>query len=229
MRVIVNEPLVAKRSTWGRRIMSVGFAALVLAVLLSLKRETVLSAYGVMVAGLILVNVGAIYGGKWIRDPRPDQSLDKALKGLNHGSRLYNYLLPVDHVLVSSVGLFVLTLKAQDGQIIGHGEKWQRRLNLWGSFTAMFESKLGNPSRQARNEVAKVQDWLHAHLPETEVPVRPVIVFVNPKAQLRLEEPSVPAFPLADLKGYLRTALKDKSLPQTTLKALTDLCDEQAP
>jgi hypothetical protein len=228
MRVIINEPLVAKRSTWGRRILSVGFAALVFGVLLSLRRQTVLSAYGVTVAGLILVNAGAIVGGKWIRDPRPDEILDKALKGLNHGSRLYNYLLPVDHVLVSSVGLFVLTLKTQDGQIIGHGDKWQRRLNLWGSFMAMFESKLGNPSRQARNEAAKVQGWLHTHLPDAEVPIRPVIVFVNPKAQLRLEEPSVPAFALADLKGYLRTALKEKSLPQTTLQALTDLCDEQA-
>jgi hypothetical protein len=229
MRVIVNEPLVAKRSTWGRRIMSVGFAALVFAVLLSLKRETVLAAYGAMVVGLILVNAGATVGGKWMRSPRPDQILDKALKGLNHGSRLYNYLLPVDHVLLSSVGLFVLTLKTQDGQIIGHGDKWQRRLNLWGSFMAMFESKLGNPSRQARNETAKVQTWLHTNLPDAEVPIRPVIVFVNPKAQLWLEGPSVPAFALADLKGHLRTMLKEKSLPQTSLKALTDLCDEQAP
>jgi hypothetical protein len=182
-----------------------------------------------MVAGLILVNVGAAYGGKWLRDPRPDQVLDKALKGLNHGSRLYNYLLPVDHVLLSSAGLFVLTLKTQDGQIIGHGDKWQRRLKLWASFMAMFESKLGNPSRQARNEAAKMESWLHTHLPDAAVPVRPVVVFTNPKAQLFLTEPSVPAFALADLKGHLRTALKEKPLPQTTLKALTDLCDEQAP
>lgn len=229
MRVIVNEPLVAKRSTWGRRIMSVGFLALILAVVLSLKRETVLPAYGLMVAGLVFVNAGAVVGGKWMRSPRPDQILDKALKGLNHGSRLYNYLLPVDHVLLSSVGLFVLTLKTQDGQIIAHGDKWQRRLNLWGALMGVFESKLGNPSRQARNEAAKVQDWLHTHLPDAEVPVRPLIVFVDPKAQLFLQEPSVPAFALADLKGYLRMMLKEKWLPQPALQALTDLCDEQAP
>jgi hypothetical protein len=228
MRVIVNEPLVAKRSDWGRRIMSVGFVALILAIVLSLKRETVVSAYGVMLAGLILVNAGAMYGGKWIRNPRPDQILGKALKGLNHGSRLYNYLLPVDHVLLCSVGLFVLTLKAQDGQIIGRGDKWQRRLNLWGSLMAMFESKLGNPGHQARKEAAKVQGWLRTYLPDAEVPVRPLIVFTNPKAQLYLDEPSVPALASGDLKGHLRTALKEKSLPQTTLKALTDLCDEQA-
>jgi hypothetical protein len=228
MRVIVNDPLVAKRSTWGRRIMSIGFAALILAIVFSLKRETILTAYGVMVAGLILVNAGAVVGGKWMRRPRPDETLAKALKGLDHGSRLYNYLLPVDHVLLSPGGLVVLTLKTQDGQIIGRGDKWQRRLNLWGALSALFEAKLGNPSRQARNEAAKVQDWLHTHLPDTEVPVRPVIVFANPKAQLWLEGPSVPAFALADLKGYLRTALKEKSLPQATLQALTDLCDEQA-
>jgi hypothetical protein len=227
MRVMVNEPLIANRSTWGRRIMSLGFVALLFAVLLSLNRQTVLGAYGVMLVGLITINIGVFIGGKWMRDPRADQLLDKALKGLNHGSRLYNYLLPVDHVILSPPGLFVLTLKFQDGQITGQGEKWRRRLNLWGSFRALFEPPLGNPGRQARKETAKVQSWLDAHLPDAEVPVQPVIVFANPKAQLQLEEPSVPAVALADLKGYLRAALKEKSLPQATLQALTDLCDEQ--
>ena len=228
MRVIVNEPLVEKRSTWGRRLMSLGVAILLFAVFLSFNRQTVWRAYGVMLVGLIVLNVGTAIGGKWMRQPRGDQILDKALKGLDHGSRLYNYLLPVDHVLLSPAGLFVLTLKTQDGQIIGQGEKWQRRLNLLGSISALFETKLGNPSRQARKEVAKVQSWLHTRLPDAEVPIHPVIVFVNPKAQLRLEEPSVPAVALADLKAHLRAALKEKLLPQATLKALTDLCDEQA-
>lgn len=228
MRVIVNEPLVEKRSTWGRRIMSAGFAILLLAVFLSFSQQTVWGAYGVMLVGLIIINVGVYFGGKFMRKPRPDQILDKALKGLDHGSRLYNYLLPVDHVLLSPPGLFVLMLKSQDGQITGQGEKWRRRLNLWSSFRALFEPRLGNPGRQARNEAAKVQNWLHTRLSDTEVPVRPVIVFVNPKAQLQLEEPSVPAVAVADLKGYLRTALEEKSLPQATLKALTDLCDERA-
>lgn len=227
MRVIVNEPLVESRSTWGRRIMSVGFAVLLFAILLSFNQQTVLGAYGVMLLGLMILNVGLFVGGKWMRKPRADEMLDKALKGLNHGSRLYNYLLPADHVLLAPGGLFVLTLKFQDGQITGRGDKWRRRLDLWGSIRALFEPRLGNPSRQARKEAARVQAWVQTHLPEVEVPVRPIIVFVHPKAQLQLEEPSVPAVALADLKAYLRTTQKENPLPQATLKALTDLCDEQ--
>jgi hypothetical protein len=228
MRVIVNEPLVQKRSTWGRRIMSFGFAILLLAVFLSFNRLTLLQAYGVMLAGLIILNIGLFIGGKWMRKPRPDQLLDKAMKGLNHGSRLYNYLLPVDHVLLAPSGLYVLMLKFQDGRIISQGDKWRRRLGLLDSIRALFEPRLGNPVRQARSEAARVQTWLHARLPDLEVPVHPLIVFANPKAELQLEEPTVPAVALADLKGYLRAALKEKALPQATLEALTNLCDEQA-
>jgi hypothetical protein len=228
MRVLVNQPLVEKRSSWGRRIMSVGFGAMILAVALSTQRQAILAAYGMLMIGLALINTGAFVGGKWMRRPRPDEILDKALKGLNHGTRLYNYLLPADHVLLCAVGLFVLTLKFQDGKITGQGDKWRRRLSLLGSLRALFESGLGNPGRQARREAARVQKWLHEQLPEAEVTVRPLIVFANPKAELRLEEPSVLAFALADLKRYLRTALKDNPLPRATLQALTDLCDEQA-
>jgi len=228
MRVIINEPLVVKRSTWGRRIMTFGFVILVLAALLSFNRLTLVQAYAVMLAGLIILNVGLFVGGKWMRKPRPDETLDKALKGLNHGSRLYSYLLPADHVLLSPPGLYVLTLVFQDGQITAQGDKWRRRLGLTGSLRALFEPRLGNPSREARNEAAKVESWVRARLPDANVPVQPVIVFANPNARLQLEEPSVPAIALADLKAHLRAALKGKPLPQATLQALTDLCDEQA-
>jgi len=228
MRVTVNEPLVAKRSHWGRRIMILGFAVMLVAVVLSFGELSLLRSYGVMVVGLVLINIGLYYGGKWMRDPREDQILDKALKGLNHGSQLYSYLLPADHVLLSSPGLFVLTLKFQDGRITAHGDKWQRHLSLGSSLRALFEPRLGNPGQQALNEASKVQTWLQQHLPDAQVPVRPVVVFVNPKAELQLEGTYVPAVALDDLKAHLRAALKAKALPPATLQALTDLCEEQA-
>ena len=228
MRVTVNEPLVAKRSSRGRRIMILGFAVMLVAVVLSFNELSLLRSYGIMVVGLVLINIGLYYGGKWMRDPREEQILDKSLKGLNHGSRLYSYLLPSDHVLLASPGFFVLTLKFQDGRITAEGDKWQRHLSLGSSLRALFEPRLGNPGQQALKEASKVESWVKEHLPDAEVPVRPVVVFVNPKAKLQLEGASVPAVALDDLKAFLRTALKDKPLPAATLQALTDLCDEQA-
>ncbi len=229
MRVTVNEPLVAKRSHWGRRIMIVGFAIMLLAVVLSFNELSLLRSYGVMVVGLVIINIGLYYGGKWMRDPREEQILDKALKGLNHGSRLYSYLLPSDHVLLASSGLFVLILKFHDGRITAQGDKWQRHLSLGSSLRALFEPRLGNPGQQALKEVSKVEHWVQSNLPDAKVPVRPVVVFANPKAELHLEGATVPAMALDDLKAHLRAALKDRPLPPATLQALTDLCDEQAP
>lgn len=228
MRVTFNEPLVAKRSSWGRRIMMLGFAVMLVAVVLSFNQLSLLRSYGVMVVGLVIINIGLYYGGKWLRDPREDQILDKTLKGLNHGSRLYSYLLPADHVLLSTPGLFVLTLKFQDGQITAQGDKWQRRLGLTSKIRSLFEPRLGNPAQQALKEASRVQSWIQAHLPDAAVPVHPVIVFVNPKAQLQVADSPVPVLALDDLKAHLRAALKDKPLPPPTLQALTDLCDERA-
>lgn len=228
MRILVNEPLIRRQATRGQRVMTAGFALLVIAVLLSLQPKSVALAYGAMIVGLITLNIGVAIGGKWLRKPRPDQLLDKVLKDVDHGSRLYNYLLPVDHAILSSAGFFVLTLKGQDGRITCRGEKWRRRLGLWSTVRALFEAPLGNPSRQARRESDALRRWLAAKLPETEVPVQPAIVFVHPQVELEVEDPAVPAVTLRNLKGYLREATKEKAVSQATLKSLAALCDEQA-
>jgi len=230
MRSIINEPRLKKRADRGRRIMTAGIVMLVFSVFLSLNRQTIVAAYVVMLAGLILVNIGSTVGGKLVRQTRPDQILDRALKGLDHGSRLYSYLLPAEHVLLSQAGLITITIRVQDGQISCNGDKWRRRLTPGLLLRALFEAPLGNPGRLARNDAAAVGRWVASHLPDrcAQVPVQPLIVFVHPKAVLQLRDPAVPAVTLSDLKAYLRQATENKAVDHPTLKSLTDLCDELA-
>lgn len=228
MRVIVNEPLITKEATAARRIITIGLVLLFAAMVLSFNPRSLLAAYLIMLLGIVLLNWGAIRGNKWLRDPRFDQELGKVLKGLNQGLRLYHYVLPADHVLLSPAGLFVLLVKPQEGQIACHGEKWRHRFNLGRFLRTLFEERLGNPTKQAQLQAEKLQRFLAKHLPDAEIPIQPIIVFSHPKAELDITEPVVPVMRIGELKAYLRNATAKKALRQDTLKTLADLFDEQA-
>jgi hypothetical protein len=228
MRVIVNEPLVKKQATTARRAITIGLMLLFAAMVLSFNPRSILAAYLIMLVGIILLNWGAIRGNKWLRDPRLDQELGKVLKGLNQGLRLYHYVLPADHVLLSPAGLFVLLVKPQEGHISCHGEKWRHRFNLGRFLRTLFEERLGNPTKQALQEAEKLRRFIAKHLPDIEVPIQPLIVFSHPKAELEIVEPVVPVMYIGELKAYLRSATAPKNLRQETLKTLTSLFDEQA-
>jgi len=228
MRVVVNERLVKRRAETAQRAMTIGMMMLLIALVLSFNLRYIWLAYLLMLAGVVLLNWGVSSGNKWLRKPRIDQELAKALKGLDHGHRLYNYLLPAEHVLLSPAGLFVLKVKQQDGKISCRGEKWRRQFSLRRLLRALIEPPLGNPSKQARLETDKLRRFMTKHLPGVDVPMQPVVVFINPKADLDVVEPVLPAMSLNALKAYLRSATQERMAPQETLQALANLFDEQA-
>ena len=58
--------------------------------------------------------------------------------------------------------------------------------------------------------------------------MQPVIVFVNPNAELDVAGSNVPAVPLKTLKQRLRSTTGDEAMPKETYKALVNLFGEQA-
>jgi hypothetical protein len=228
VRVIIDEPFVEKRAGATQRAMTIGIVLLFGAMFLSFNPRFVLLAYGVLLVALVVVNWAGHAAGKWLRKPRVDQTLARALKGLSNDYRLYSYLLPAEHVMLSPTGLFILKVKLLDGRISCHGERWHRQFSLGRLVRLLSEERLGNPSKQAQNETEMVRRFVTSHLPDMDVPMQPVVLFVDPKAELSVVEPTVPVVPLQDLKAYLRKSTGEKAMPRQMLKALTDLFDEQA-
>jgi hypothetical protein len=227
MRVIVNEDWVKRRATTAHRGVLVGVGLLVAAAVLSFNPSYVVRAYGLIIPGVILASWASRAGDKWLREPRADQALAKALKGLTHGFRLYSYVLPAEQVILSPAGLFVLKVKHQVGRISCHGGKWHRPLTLQRVWRFLPEEPLGNPTKQVQDEMESMERFL-SQLPNADVPMSPVIVFTESEADLEIVEPTVPVMPLGELKAYLRRASKGQALAKQTHKALLDLFDEQA-
>jgi hypothetical protein len=228
MRIIVNENLIKKRAQTTQRAVILGVGLLGVAAVLSFNVRYLLPAYAMILPGMALSSWAMRSSDKWLRDPRTDQVLAKALKGLTQGYRLYSHILPAEHLLFSPAGLFILNVKHQDGKVSCRGERWHRPFNLGRVVRWLAEVPLGNPSRQVQAEVQRMQQFVSQHLPDTDVPMQPLVVFDSPKAELEIVEPTVPVLSLPDLKAYLRDAEKDKALPRQTQEALLHLFDQQA-
>jgi hypothetical protein len=173
----------------------------------------------------LLASVGTYNMNRWVKEPRADQSLDKALKGFDNRHFLYHYTLPAAHVLLAPSGLFVFTVKDHHGEIRCEGEKWRQKFN-WGRLLLFFgQEGLGNPTREVRGEVERLRRFLNSRLPEADMPIEGLIVFTNPGARLELIEPAVPVVSSKKLKTFLRQ-LKKKRIPAEQRKELAEIFEE---
>jgi hypothetical protein len=226
MRTVLNEALVSNRATRARRVVTLAIAMMLLAVALSFNAQFLLPAYVIVIVGTIMLHWGGRAVGKWIGEPRFDQSLAKALKNVNHGYQLYSYVLPADHVIVGPSGLFVLKVKPHDGDISCRGNKWHRAFRWQHLWRLLSQESLGNPTKQANEEADKARRFLSDRLPDVNVPIRPLVVFIDPNANLEVVDPSVPVLHLRDVKAHLREAKHGEAIPAKTLQALLSAFDD---
>ena len=225
MRVVTNDRLITSKSGMVRNAMTVGLVLMAVAAVAALQPRYIAYAYASLLVSFPLVNWGGRGAAKWLRSPRPDQVVAKALKGLDHSSQLFCYVLPAENVLLCPTGLFVLCVKTPEGAISCRGAKWSRRLRLPQLLAVLYDERLGNPSRQARREAEKLRAFVAAHLPEANATVTPLVVFTSPQVTLEVVEPTVPAMLVRDLKAHLRGTVGTLASPD--YKALASLFNEQ--
>src|SRR5512141_1249399 len=115
MDTFVNEPFLKKRAMYGKWGMYVGLGALVLGLFTTTTYP--LLAYLFMLVGLIGATFGSYMQSQYVREPRADKRLDKALEGLDKRYAAYHYYLTSNHVLTSHYGFIVLIPRHQEGEV----------------------------------------------------------------------------------------------------------------
>jgi hypothetical protein len=181
--------------------------------------------------GYLLSQLGLYYTHRFTRNPRPDEVLDKALKKEWQRGRLYHYILPAPHVLLTEGGPVILVAKYQGGEISAEGGKWrQRGVGLRRFFG---QEGLGNPSRDAEREVSALASFIKKNAPEIagdELPVGVIIVFTHAeRAKLELEDADISAVHHSQLSRFLREESGvGEPLPKATYDSLQAAFDEAA-
>jgi hypothetical protein len=154
----------------------------------------------------------------WVRLPRPDAVIPENLKGLGSGSVLYNYYhFPARHVLICPNGVFAIVTRFQRGVYTVEGSKWTTRRGIFETIFGIFRmDRLGNPSRDAEDAADEVQAVIDRIAPESKIVVKPVVVFVDPRVQLTVVDPTVA---VVHAQTNIKPSLKDyvKSQPKSQM------------
>lgn len=236
MQIIRDEGLARRRKKTGNIASVVGIAVILGGMIFSYvapgrnvaSQLLIYVPLLTLLVGFLISSIGMYYVNRWGRSPRPDEVLDRSLKGLGREYKLYHFALPAPHVLLTPGGPLVLVIKFEAGEFTVDEDKWRQRFSAMRILGFMGREGLGNPTKDAGYFVDRMRQFLEKNLPDVEdVPVSAAIVFTADKVVLNVGETSIPPLRASKLKGYLRSQAT-KALPQDTWERLESLFDATA-
>ncbi|HEY5118223.1 MAG TPA: NERD domain-containing protein [Anaerolineales bacterium] len=178
--------------------------------------------YIALIAGFILVNIGASYNNHWGRVPPPDEAVDELLKGLDDHYTLIHFHLGADHALFTPNGIVAILAKYERGLITYDGKKW-RQTGVSSLLKFFGTEALGNPVLDADAEAAALTKKLRKILQTDDVPpVRPVVVFVYEKTRVECDTAPLPVLHASKLKEYIRRLPKQPVLTPEQMRQVIE-------
>jgi hypothetical protein len=156
-----------------------------------------------MVVGLGIAMVGIYYANRWVRKPRPEESLDKALKAFDDHYHLYHYpsSLPCDHILLTPNGLVVMEVINLNGSFYYRQGRWKEAMTVGRALRYIVEERVEDPVAFS----AAMSQELNRRI-ENEfkgkgvVPIKVLTVFTHPGVELEIEGTSIPACKIEKLR-----------------------------
>lgn len=206
MQLVANQQLVKNRVRLGLGFHITALVVFALGLVLSTQlgggQELPWESWVAILGGLVLYSLGQTQLRRWGPRNRQEEHLGQAIRSLDDRYKLYAFLassLP-DYILVSPAGVQVLIVRQEAGQIACVKDKWTTSTSR---FLSLFGPGLGNPSGDAAKQLQKLRTLLAEHGIQ-DVPTSSLIVFTNPKVQLRVEGCSSTITTLKELKDVLR-------------------------
>ena len=200
MRIKTNDKLVKRNRSIAQYLVFASFGILILAFIINFNFnpnttqtsiELLLPLF-LLPLGLVATLASVRMTNLWIRVPRPEYVLRDGLKGLSNKSVLYNYYhFPTRHVLLCPQGVYAITVRYQDGRYTVNGDHWTTHGGALDSLMRTFRRDgIGNPTTDAVNAARHLQKLIDPIMPG--VVVKPLIVFSDPRAQVTVEQTTIP-------------------------------------
>ncbi len=229
MRQFTNTKLIERQSRIARYATFGGLGVLVGSLILSMNTGNILIAYFALLIGFVLAYIGSILANKYIREPRADHALEKALKGFDNKHHLYNYLLPAQHVLLTPQGLTVFRVKSIDGAVSFDGKKWRAPFRIGNLIGGMGREPLGDPVLELSAEMLRMKQFLADRVENAAlVPIDGYVVFSDPNARVDIQDPQAPAVHADNLKESLRKNKRGALLTPQVYEKLQQILGETA-
>jgi hypothetical protein len=232
MQSIVNTVRIERGARVGKIATLVGLGFLVAGLVFSLlfkdSATFLVVSFACLLMGILVSAIGTMNMNRWVKEPRADQVLAQGLRGFDNRYRLYSHYLPAPHVLLSPVGLFVITAMGQDGVIHFDGTKFRRNFSAVRLLRFMAEEGMGKPFAEADSQVESVREFLEERGAADGVEVKNMIVFYHPAAQLTISDPPRPVVNAKQMKKAIRKLRAGTELPASQYRRLRELFDQEA-
>ena len=206
MKIFIDRKKVDARARWSN-IASVGGLLLLMAGIAVPLFLPVLAglAYASMIVGMGVSMVGIYFANRWVRKPRPEESLDRALKSFDDHYRLYHYpSLPCDHLLLTPTGVVILEPFNLGGNFSYKQNRWKEAMTIGRALRYIVEEHVGDPIAAARQVEAELDRLFKKELGlEAAIPIKSIVVFTHPAANLDIEESPVPVCKIDKLKKQI--------------------------
>ena len=234
MRVNTNERFIQRKARLGKYSSLGGLVVLTGGMVINFSKPDLFElSLLCLVAGFAIASVGAYNVSRWVKPPRGDEVLVKSLKGLSNKYRLYNYIVPVPHILLTPFGLYVLHCKKLDGDITYRGsEKWHQKVDIKRRLKLFFgaEQPVGKPTNELAADMGNLVNIFKRLLPEEEIEINGAVIFTNSEVNLTREaDDTAPILLANELKKFLVDEQKRKDpWYAEKLALISETLDEQA-
>lgn len=194
MKSIIDSAALRRRANLAHTASLGGLLILLGSVAVSLWKPELTWLSGAMLfGGGAGAMIGIYFANRWVKKPRPEDTLDKALKGLSDQHRLYHYTTYGEHILLTPNGVVILHTINLEGQFAYTDERWRQKMSMGRALRFLVEEKLGDPNREVQQQLQSLQSYLAEGLPnDTVVPMQALIVFAHPLAEVRAEKSPLP-------------------------------------
>jgi hypothetical protein len=225
MKVVTNTKLIKRNAKIGQFTSIGALVILGIGLYISFKMPDKFAySLGALLLGFFMSQIGMYYGNRWGRSPRPDELIDKGLKGLGREYTVYHYVTAASHLLVGPAGIWTLMPYYQSGVIVYEKKRWKSKGGgFLQSYLRLFgQENMGRPEIESETEIEATRRYLTKILPEdSEIPpIKALLLFTSPKVELKIENAPLPAITPKELKDFMREKGKDKPIGDLMLDAL---------
>ncbi len=228
MRIITNSKLAQRNKQWAQYLFFASFGLLILGLFVTNRQLTpgqdanvlldIILPTAVLPVAFIMTIVSVRMTNLWARLPRPEKAIEDSLKGIPPKTTLFNYYhFPARHVLICPAGVYAIVTRFQDGSQSCQGDVWRTSRSLLGRLASIFRfDGIGNPTADALRAAEHVKSQMTSA--GIDVEVKPLVLFVDPRVSLSVDDPVVPVCHVAakhplSLKDFLYESGKDKKFP----------------
>lgn len=267
MKIYRNTKEMTRKESTGRRFSLIGLLILFIGMMASfvpnwyppgtptsnafaafLQQYWALASFIALPAGFLCASIGSYFinrfarrrwpGGKVVA--RPDEVLEKGMKGFDDKYAYFVHSLPSANYLVAGpCGILLFAVRSDKTDITIKGDRWRERFSLGRFFTVFAREGLGNPPRELEDQAGKIKQLLaDAKAPTsdengtaialTDVPIDCAAVFLNDATKLEVDGPIIPVLRTDQVKEYIRRKTRDVKLSGATVRALHEHLREKS-